>query len=184
MAETPEKPDWWDELVALIAADPDWHAKYTTTEAARGNPYPLIGRLLKRRTLSDAEIRLIITALEHKAGKETATDLRIIEQKLIAARVDGMIDEDKLTQKQAIDVVCKERDCSVRTHQGCHQCLWQTAQLHKLNSSTSSKSAKSELFLHFFDSAISMIKLTGTVTLLERQCSKCHSMNCLPTLLI
>jgi hypothetical protein len=103
------KPHWWDELAALIAADPDWYAKYVAAEAARGNPFPLIGRLLNVTQLSDAEIRLTIAALKAKAGKEANTYLRLVEKKLIAIAVDRMINEDKLTQKQAIEKVRQGR---------------------------------------------------------------------------
>jgi hypothetical protein len=105
------KPHWWDELAARIAADPDWYAKYVAAEAARGNPYPLIGRLSNVTQLSDAEIRSTIAALRATSGKETNRYLRLVEQKLIAIAVDRMIDDDKapLTQKQAIAKVSKGR---------------------------------------------------------------------------
>jgi hypothetical protein len=103
------QPHWWDELEARITADPDWYAKYVAAEADRGNPYPLIGRLSNVTQLSDAEIRLTIAALKDKAGKEANTYLRLVEQKLIAIAVDRMIDEDKLTQKQAIAKVRQGR---------------------------------------------------------------------------
>jgi hypothetical protein len=106
------KPYWWDKLAALIAADPDWYAKYVVAEADRGNPYPLIGRLSNVTQLSDAEIRSTIAALRATSGKETNTYLRRLEKELIAIEVDRMIDEDKLTQKQAITKVSEGRDCS------------------------------------------------------------------------
>jgi hypothetical protein len=102
------KPDWWGELAARIAADPDWYAKYAAAEFDRGNPYPLIGRLelaLKRDRLSHAEIRSTIAALRAAASNQTKAELRHIEQKLIAIAVDRMVDEDGLTQKQAIAAV-------------------------------------------------------------------------------
>ncbi len=105
------KPHWWDELAALIAADPDWYTKYVAAEAARGNPYPLIGRLSNVTQLSDAEIMSIVAALRATAGKETNAYLRRLERELIAIEVDRMIDDDKapLTQKQAIAAVRQGR---------------------------------------------------------------------------
>jgi hypothetical protein len=108
------QPPWWDELEALIAADPDWYVKYVATEAARGNPYPLIGRLLNTTTtLSDVEFASTIAALKSTANKETKASLRRLEQELIANAVDRLIDKDKLTQKQAIATVKKGRGRSI-----------------------------------------------------------------------
>ena len=109
----PPKPLWWDELAALIAADPDWFSKYAAAEAARGNPYPLIGRV-HGYPISGAEIAAICQALETTVGRQTLRDLREVEKKLIAATIDHMVDEDGLTQKQAIAVECKERGRSER----------------------------------------------------------------------
>jgi hypothetical protein len=106
------QPHWWDELEARITADPDWYAKYIAAEADRGNPYPLIG-LVHGYPVSNAEITSIVTALKAKADKEANAYLRLVEQKLIANAVDRMIDEDKLTQKQAIAKVSKGRSRSI-----------------------------------------------------------------------
>jgi hypothetical protein len=100
---------WFDECTALIAADPDWYVKYVATEAARGNPYPLIARLGKPPTLSDVEFTSVVAALRPTANKETKAYLRRLERELIAIAVDRMIDEDGLTQKQAIAAVRQGR---------------------------------------------------------------------------
>jgi CTP synthase (UTP-ammonia lyase) len=101
------KPDWWDELAARIAADRNWYAKYAATEFARGNPYPLIGRVLGY----PAEVAAIRQVLQ--TSKQTAADLRDLEKKLIAIAVDRMVDEDKLTQKAAIAKVSQGRKRSI-----------------------------------------------------------------------
>jgi hypothetical protein len=83
-------------------------AKYVATEAARGNPYPLIG-LVHGYSISNVEIRSIIAGLKAKAGKKANTYLRLVERKLIATAINRMIEEDKLTQKQAIAKVRQGR---------------------------------------------------------------------------
>src|ERR1700730_3428894 len=84
------KPDWWDGAAALIAANPDWYAKYAAAEAALGNPYPLIGRV-HGYPINNAEITVIRQALQDTTGKQTLRDLRDLEKKLIAAAVDRMM---------------------------------------------------------------------------------------------
>ena len=103
-----KKPYWWDEIKALIAADPDWYAKYAAAEANRGNPFPLIG-LVHGYPISNAEFRSITTALRATKSRETNAYLRLVEQKLIAFAVDRMVDKDKLKQTQAIAKVRKGR---------------------------------------------------------------------------
>jgi hypothetical protein len=106
------KPHWWDELAAHIAADPDWYVKYATAEAARGNPYPLIG-LVHGYPISDAEVAAIRKALQTTTGKQTKRNLRDLEKKLIAIAVDRMFDEDGLTRKAASAKVSQGRKRSI-----------------------------------------------------------------------
>ena len=109
-----KQPDWWGEIKARIEADCDWYAKYAVAEAARGNPYPLIG-LIHSYPISSVEIKSITAALKDTASKDTKGYLRRFEQELIARAVDHMVDDDKvpLTQKQAIEKVSEVRGRSV-----------------------------------------------------------------------
>ena len=87
--------------------------------ARRGNPHPLIARLLfllqrGGEPLRRDETLFIIEALEATAGKELNADLRQLEKELIALRVEGLMIEEGLLQKQAIGIVQDERKRSVR----------------------------------------------------------------------
>ena len=97
----------------------DWLARHALAYARRGNPHPLIARLLfllqrGGEPLRRDETLFIIEALEATAGKELNADLRQLEKELIALRVEGLMIEEGLLQKQAIGIVQDERKRSVR----------------------------------------------------------------------
>jgi hypothetical protein len=104
----------------LVKVPAGWTAaKYAYEEARHGNPYPLIARLaacVQRSSgpLSDDEFNFIRNVLEASAGKETNARLRQLEQRLIAQQVDGLIDEDGKSSKDAVDAVSRDRRRSAR----------------------------------------------------------------------
>jgi hypothetical protein len=96
-----------------------WAAKNAYEEARRGNPYPLAARLLialqhSSKPLSPEEFAFIRDALGATTGKETNARLRDLELWLIAQQVDGLIDEDGKSPKDAVDAVKRGRRRSVR----------------------------------------------------------------------
>ena len=97
---------------------PSWIAEYALKEAKLGNPGPLIARLSSALQghghLSDCEYWFIIEALEATGGKRQADVLRKIEQMLIAEQVEGLITEEGMKPKQAIDTVMRDRKRSRR----------------------------------------------------------------------
>jgi hypothetical protein len=104
----------------LVKVPAGWTAaKYAYEEARHGNPYPLAARLMialqaSNKPLSDDELRFIRDTLEASAGKETNALLRDLELQLIAQQVDGLIDEDGKSPKDAVDAVKRDRRRSVR----------------------------------------------------------------------
>ena len=98
---------------------PGWSAKHALDEARRGDPSHLISRLglalQGHKRLSDGEFWFIVEALEATESRQTRARLRDLEFWLIAHQFDGLVDEENLKPKQAMDVVKKHRDCSVRT---------------------------------------------------------------------
>jgi hypothetical protein len=96
----------------------DLLARNAVTEARLGNPYPLIGRLdfclQTGELISDDEIRFIEAALKATGGKRAADNIRKIEQYLIAEQVQGFMNEERMSQKAAIDEVMRRRGCSRR----------------------------------------------------------------------
>ena len=96
-----------------------WLAQHALAFAGRGNPFPLIARLLfllrhGGTPLSRDEINFIVAALEATAGKKIKADLRRLEKELIALRIEGLVTEEGMLQKEAIGIVEDERKRSVR----------------------------------------------------------------------
>jgi hypothetical protein len=106
--------------VADVASKPTpaWYVDYALNEARRGEPGHLIARLQNAlqggERLSDGEYWFIIEALEATESKQTRAQLRDLEKQLIALQVDGLIDEEGMKPKQAVEAVKKDRDCSTR----------------------------------------------------------------------
>jgi hypothetical protein len=64
--------------------------------------------------LSDGETQFIVEALEATAGKRSADNLREIERFLIAEQVAGLMSEEGLLLKAAIEEVMRQRGRSRR----------------------------------------------------------------------
>lgn len=99
-----------------------WYANYALEEAKRGDPGPLIARLMQalqgRGSLSDGEFWFVIEALEARESPDTRARLRNLERWLIAQQVDGLIDEEGRKSKKAVAEVAKDRGCSPRKVRG------------------------------------------------------------------
>ena len=100
----------------MTKLSPGWAAKHAFEQAKRGDPGPLIARLMLalqgRGCLRDGEYWFIIETLEATASKRTNARMRDLERWLIAEQFDGLVDEEGMTPKQAMDVVKKDRNCS------------------------------------------------------------------------
>jgi hypothetical protein len=101
---------------------------YALKLARAGDPGLLIANLQQtlqgRGHLSDGEYWFIIEALEATESKQTRARLRDLERWLIAQQFDGLVDGDAefgekgMEPKLAMDVVKKNRNCSIRKIRG------------------------------------------------------------------
>jgi hypothetical protein len=103
----------------LVKVPAGWTAAdYAIKQARAGDPGHLIARLLLalqgHGRLSDGEFWFIVEALEATESRQTRARSRDIERRLIAQQVDGLIDEDGKSPKDAVDAVKRDRRRSVR----------------------------------------------------------------------